>query len=293
MNASKYIICHSCDVNIKDKKCKACDGTGIWECWPNVTVAALKEKIKELGRRPAKNSSRRSTSSRKMAKFNIFSGIIAYRGGGVDYDTTNCTGECGDYCRCSKIINTRIKSFDYGGVIKAILSEKFDLKNFKHFFLERFVRIVLYENPDDFAEVLTCRGYYGEEIDGIEIDHGCCQEINNFVHLLNKKSCKSSEIVETCLIKEYGYVLESLKNKQWEIKSVALNKISVGNEYRKLDEKTIERYKEDDSLLGCVCESSKDGLRLIDGYHRFLVAKQIGKRKIIVVSTKELQNETN
>ena len=82
---------------------------------------------------------------------------------------------------------------------------------------------------------------------------------------------------------EYGYVLDRLKDKKWNIKTININNI-VQNDYKKNDSEIVERYKNSKIELTVLCEQKSDNqFKLIDGYHRFAAAKGLKLKEIKVI----------
>jgi hypothetical protein len=93
----------------------------------------------------------------------------------------------------------------------------------------------------------------------------------------------STKAIELVLELEYGYVLDELKDKDWEIIDVPIS--SVKTPYAKIYNKIVDQYTGDEVIL-CQTLGNKS-YRLIDGNHRFIKAKKINKEEVTILTTKE------
>ncbi|MFW5890616.1 MAG: hypothetical protein ACOCUI_00175 [bacterium] len=83
---------------------------------------------------------------------------------------------------------------------------------------------------------------------------------------------------------EYGYILEKLKDlKSFEITKVNMCDIHPNNDiyFRKVCNCNFD-IDYDDPIAFCV-EGSNDTYKIIDGYHRYTIAKKDNKRKVKIV----------
>lgn len=205
----------------------------------------------------------------------------------TDYSYNNHFNDCscdGIY-RCTKIDNLRVTEIE-SEYLAEVLTKNLKRNNeqiFK-FCLERICNTL---ELNDF-EVFKGKGYYGEEVKSIELTNYKAKE------MLEKffKLTKERDMVEYFLIQEYGYVLDSLKKKNWGLVSVPINKIFVPNQYRKLNRKTIEKYMAR-RQFSCLCEAEDivptgqyTGYKLRDGYHRYTAAKEKKAKQITVLKPK-------
>lgn len=211
-----------------------------------------------------------------------------------DYDRTSCTG-CTDYCRCTKIINLKLTNFtDYSKFLIDVLdSFKLDIpKPDKKFYLYAVERMFKFIGLDDLNayEASSCGGYYGEETSNkVRIDPKQFTELQEFVEL-HLASLNKNDIIKALLVKEYGYVLDSLKEvKDWEIKTVPYKLIMFPNKNRfeyttRVDTKLVARYRELDLDLpkGLAMLEGENTYRIIDGYHRLIASDTKDKVMLLV-----------
>lgn len=209
-----------------------------------------------------------------------------------DYDTSrNCREEgCDEICRCSKIYNERVISVNLNDIVNYIVnsgdkkchlvSEKVkepDLTFFKYSIYRLAVSHQIYL-PDSWS-VKICRGYYGEEIDGVELINNDFQNDVSEIYKLTP-----NERIKYVLKKEYGFLLESLRDKTFIEREVQVGDLVVGNEtYRKKIKSgtyTNENYGEP---IGIYLKDTRDKYRLIDGYHRY-VDLAAGKKTVKIIS---------
>lgn len=199
-----------------------------------------------------------------------------YSGVEYEYDGTECNdSECGcqsgDYCRRNEYINLHVSEINIPDIVAHLLEKSNKKENpietkdltFVNYCVDRLVRIYkCYEQSN--WEILTRPGYYGEEIDCISFS-----DIDNLkldiISLLNKAPNKRIEFV---LEKEYRYLIDSVKNKNWNIEEVPVSSIKVGNdEYRKKVESGF--YEEHNLPIGIYLKEG-DFYRIVDGYHRYV-----------------------
>lgn len=218
-------------------------------------------------------------------KTNDFQFVIDCRSN-TKYPCQSGSGCCdGDYCRCGIITAYVPENINNAHLIaRSLVKNQNNLTNFGFYCLERFISCALKENPKCF-DVNIVEGYYGQEVGGIIINAELKGDINKFIALLNNKSNDSCFLVEHILNKEYGYVLPDIKDKNWVYESVLLKNIRPGNtEYKSLNKVYVKQYLENNHL-SCLCkkEIGSKYFTLVDGYHRFMAAKQRGDKKIMVM----------
>ena len=136
----------------------------------------------------------------------------------------------------------------------------------------------LYQGGEDtpFWDFQCDQDYYGEEINKITLKKHYADEMANLLGGLMHK--KTSERIEYILKLEYGYLIESVQNKQWELTSVPLSMLYFSNKkhYKKcvdeLNEDENKAYAESLQKLmlprGIVVRIDEDKYKVIDGYHR-------------------------
>lgn len=204
---------------------------------------------------------------------------------GVTYTSntsSDCVAEgCDGICRCTKINSVTIESIDISSIVHSAFYMPRKKKNqptlsaeeteiLKYCF-DRLLRIhKVYET--DSWEASTTGGYYGEEIGKIYLCETTTGKIVSAMEALSKQSL--AEKVEYLLEEEYGYLLDSVKGKEWSVETVDRNLINLGQEEygRKVKEEDLAFYREFYLPRGIAIKSG-DRYRLIDGYHRCLATK--------------------
>lgn len=187
-----------------------------------------------------------------------------------DYDRNNDNCHCPDYCRCSVIVNIELTRFSMNNMID-ILLKNINSQILKYS-IDRIIRSSKL-NENDF-NLVTCGGYYGEEVDGLYLS----EEKNKFL------SDKISELIELSDIDkikyvlnlEYGHLLDVVKESiDFSIENINMNNINFQDDYRKKIDVTENFYDEKFQLPRGIFVKSGDRYRLIDGYHRVMKAKSM------------------
>lgn len=177
-----------------------------------------------------------------------------------------------DYCRCGIIENAEVT--EVGDITGC-----FETSNeFSKYCVDRLLVARKIWDSDKW-EVRVQWGYYGQEIDGVYLKNA--EAIENEVNKLLGLS--DADKLKYVLNLEYGYILDVLENKAFEICEVDKSSIIFGQEghYKKCDKDIVEKYRDYELPRGiCVKDGTK--YRVIDGYHR-ISACQDEKVKIIVV----------
>lgn len=203
-----------------------------------------------------------------------YSSSVGYN---YSHDCSGC--ECGDgYCRCSRIVDIRIIKVSLHHLVNEISSS----------FISSRIPIEDYETKSEFNEeffsyciwrlavihkmweehnwyVSTCGGYYGEEIDGVAIEnHNFKQDIEELAAL------SPQERIKFVLHEEYGFILDSLKDKKFEEIKVKKSDLVVGNDtyHKKVNRGTYSKESYDLPIGIYLKDGEK--YRLIDGYHRYI-----------------------
>lgn len=195
----------------------------------------------------------------------------------VEYDTDDtCRSSMCEHdfcCRCATIENARVVDFDLAIVVD-VLEEKIakskkvpknEIYKYREYFIDRICRI-LKISVDDF-DVIISGGYYGEEIDGVEM---CEKRFNSFVEHINAVfKCKNiSNALHYVLDLEYQS--DQLKDKAFSIIEASRSQIKLGNpRYGEMVKRSSYKHILDKDQPLCVCIKDGDFYRLIDGYHRF------------------------
>ena len=222
----------------------------------------------------------KTESDIKLKRFRLLDGSNFDRHIDSDYTDTGCLGECDDtYCRCSQITNIKINSICYNYIYHDLAKHDV-IKDIKDYCLDRALpRLITLDNVTGYGK----SGYYGEEF-AADLDPNVTDKVNKYLEFL--ENATDTAAIEDVLVKEYGYILDELKNKNWFMEPVLIKNIIAGdkNHYRKLDPKAIEAYKHKNYDSSCLCIKilRDDTYRLIDGYHRFAAANQNNKKKILI-----------
>lgn len=239
-----------------------------------------------------------SKKTEKLSAFEILKGMDFAYSDGFDYEPNRETASdhyercANDFCRCSTL-SPEITSFDYKGIAKQII-EKFDIVEDRT--SNRIENICKDLTKDDFyCDVVG--GYYGEELESIILDNSRIlkklEEVIDIqktrktkLELLNKESNITyidSEIIKDILIKEYGYLLDDLKDAYFSVIEVDTSDIVLPNrEYaEKVRNSDLSGYKNHRGICGVVrFDGSK--YKVIDGYHRVTVNMKKDKIKVIL-----------
>lgn len=226
---------------------------------------------------------------------------------GIDYETegySDCNHHgCNDegICRCFQITDIKIKNIDILYISNSIFSEIFNTKSKQYkrdnklnqilygfnqeidlYCIDRILRINRLWDPENWEKNWS-RGYYGDEVDSIEISDPIYQKISSDIsYILSLPSLK--EKIEYVLIQEYGYLLEKIKPQKYEVIEVNKSDIIFGQDfYRKKVNTELEYYTDKHfDLIKGVCLLDNGKWRVIDGYHRLLSSKK-GRVKIISI----------
>jgi hypothetical protein len=193
---------------------------------------------------------------------------ILKNGANYDSERSYCTGGCRDYCRCSRITNTKITSVYIEQIIEELSYTLTD--EFLKYAIDRVIRLSGLQDTSKWT-VRVRGGYYGEETDGVELDSLSLSALQKDLTAINTLSNK--ERIEFLLTKEYGYLLESVKEcVRWEIVTVKRTSLILPNQerlfyVRKMDTALIESYVLYKRARG-IAIKDENKFRLIDGYHR-------------------------
>ena len=176
----------------------------------------------------------------------------------TEYDCHNGSDCCdNDYCRCGRIVNAKVKHVKFSNIYEDI--QTLNMSELERYGLERILSHYKYYDKDSW-DIEVRGGYYGQEIGRVTlaIADSVMKTYEKFMKLDPNKQ------VEFLLELEYGYLLDRVKNKTWEIKKLNKNDLNTNRDYYAKIE-NVERYKNYPFILGIVVEGG-----LIDGYHRVL-----------------------
>lgn len=180
-----------------------------------------------------------------------------------------------DYCRCGEIQNGKITSVDLDYLFKQTTDE-IDKKR-KYTEIERYCigRMLIHHkmyDPESY-ELLVCRGYYGEEIDGIE-----CYNSHSYITAVREMLMLPDDDAKIKLVirNEYGYLLDDMKGANFELKEVRYEDILPP-----IDLRRTEGESHDFGCAIAVCKRvGDDKYRIVDGHHRW---KNAGGRKKVKI----------
>lgn len=205
--------------------------------------------------------------------------------------------ECNDYCyregvcRSYQITNIQIQSVDVLAIANFIWNKSNDTKS-KAFHRQDKIRM-LFDGVDKRIDVycleriLTINkiweiinwdwyhsnGYYGHEIDKIVINSEIAELINQQVNDCNNLT-KLKDKMEYLLKLEYGYILDSLQNCNYQIEEVEKDSIFFPQKahYEKVKNKNNYKNRPKDNIMG-LCLFQDGSYRVIDGYNRLSQSK--------------------
>jgi hypothetical protein len=195
----------------------------------------------------------------------------------VDYDTDSSGCQCEDYCRCSRIENTRVNSVSISSLINTISgisiydtikktkTKKNDDEIFNYCLERILVALKLYRK--DIWDISVRNGYYGEEIGSVVLDKDLAEAGDEWITKLNNTK-KDDDRIRLALEAEYGYILGDLKNANFSIEEIYKSDIYFGQEtYRKKVVAGDLIYNDYKGICG-ICHKEGSKYRIIDGYHR-------------------------
>jgi hypothetical protein len=210
---------------------------------------------------------------------------------GCNYYDNEETNFCDDdICRCGRIVNTEIVSIDINNLVNnikqnyksttkdGIREEKIKSILIGFDMTDYIINRILTINKAWDKELYTIEifgGYYGEEIDSVQMDCGVFNKIiNSIEHALSLSSIKDIQLY--LLELEYDDILEKLLDKEFEVEYVNKKDIIFPAENHKnnVDKKDLSHYSDDkyNTIRGLVLKCG-DKWKVIDGYHRLSETK--------------------
>lgn len=192
-----------------------------------------------------------------------------------------------DICRCSKIVNERLNKLNIVEITNSIYNLYFDKseetkrdlklnkllnnidKEIDLYTIDRILRINKAYNVENWR-ILKEEGYYGQEIESVKIENKLALKLDSLVkESLNIDNIKQR--VEYLINLEYGYILDSLVDKNYKVKEIDKSKLIFSNEshYKNVSSKKLDYYSDSNykNIRGIALEYG-DKFKLIDGYHR-------------------------
>ena len=214
-----------------------------------------------------------------------------------DYEYSCDDAGCGNegICRCATMSNLRAQGHDLSLAIKLAYSHSDSSPERK--VLE--VMAIKSLTDDDMNDMFTCNvcgGYYGDEIDSI-----VCSGFDTFIDKIN--SLSDVDLFRLAVTKEYGFMSECLQNvSKFELKSVKLSDVTVPPSLKAAEKKnefgTYNKYnlyynvRSGTKKSGltckylaplCVAQENTSVHKLVDGCHRYMAAKNAGKKNITIL----------
>lgn len=227
-----------------------------------------------------------------MSYLNLNNINFYYSGAEASYDTTYpCNDGCkDDYCRCGEIVNDQIENIDISKISNRIYTEifgKLDLQairdnkineilggissDINYYTIDRILRINrIWDINNCCFNVKVSGGYYGQELDGVFLHSRIASKLEEQInYALSLDTIRGR--IEYLLYLEYGSILPTLENCEYEVKVIDKSDIKFGSEkhLNKVSKEDLHHYNDRnyDGIRGIV--KFQEGLwRLIDGYHR-------------------------
>lgn len=215
-----------------------------------------------------------------------------------DYDCSN--HGCHDICRCYSITEVKINNVSLTTIALDIFNDVFQTKTKQYkrdnklnkilfgydsdvelYCIDRILRSYKLYEPDKW-EPDWGAGYYGDELHSINIVSSVYQKISTSISdVITMGTLK--EKVEFILKLEYGFLLDSLKEKNYKVETVKKEDIIFGQkEYHKKINRGLDYYSDQKyDLIRGICLLSDDKYRVIDGYHRLSETKKQNVKIIV------------
>lgn len=205
-------------------------------------------------------------------------------------------------CRCYTINDINISSVNINRITKSIYDQiRLDDKQHNR---HKKINDIIYNYDSDMVNkycihrILTknkiwdssnwkaeiSSGYYGDEVGEVTIKKDIfdkvCKEIKDVIEteILEEK-------INYVLNLEYGYILDKIKDKKYQVISIDKSQLDFGqdNHFKNVLHKTLEYYSDsnylDNSIRG-IAYKIGDKWRVVDGYHR-LTQTKLEKVRII------------
>lgn len=185
-----------------------------------------------------------------------------------DYEILNDDCVCENVCKCYTIVDpvvTDINIKTMSSRINAYLNVQATFhKKVNLYFIDRILRLnKIYDNSN--YRVTVASSYYGEEIQGIYLKNEVATRIQTqLTNLVNEDTF--TEQVKYLLTLEYGYLIDTLKNKKFFVEEIHINDLKLREE---LDVKLFNSYNDRNyDNIRCIVEKTTHGYKIIDGHHR-------------------------
>jgi len=215
-----------------------------------------------------------------------------------DYNTEHSCDSSGCYdegiCRCGHIVDAYVNSVNLSSLTEEIYSQ-FMPENKKSRKRETRISEILYggEIVDKYCiyrilvinkafdtgywEVNICGGYYGQEINDVTISVSILNHINSQCERLFQLETLSEKL-RYVLELEYGFLLDDVKDCEFELISIYKNHI----DFKKLNQNHIKNVKGEDlkhyspteyDLPRGIVRGEIDNYKIIDGFHRIIASE--------------------
>lgn len=218
-------------------------------------------------------------------------------GTNYEYETArHCAEEgCDGICRCETIedfhFTDELPTDSIASSIIGELKRYRKLTDFEEFVITRVIYALNLSGGHFHADIR--HSYYGEEIDSIKFSPVPKDLAKDIMSVLKAKTITGK--TKVYLLREYGFILDSLQNTNMQIRNVPINSIRIPNDSytKRLNQDRIQDY---DGYKGIVALCLEDGVnyRLIDGYHRLHAAKKNhrGTKMVKIIAAKGIDNKT-
>lgn len=213
-----------------------------------------------------------------------------------DYDGEHSCAESGCYeeniCRCFEIHTVKFISVDLNSITNKIFHSFFN-PNDEPYIREEKLNKILYNYNKELDIYCIDRilrinkvwdknnwrfdwggSYYGDEVKSAFLDEKIFNSI--LCDLDNINNLKTiQEKISYLLIREYGYLLPDISEKNWKISLVKKEDIffSQKEHLKNVKKEKGENFLSQTEIKG-VCMRDNDKLRVIDGYHRLFFNEQ-------------------
>lgn len=204
----------------------------------------------------------------------------------VNYTTTRASHcECRMGCKhCVKLSDIDIKGpyDDICVTLTNYICKNIPCSNIQIYCINRLLRCAKIYEPDAWT-VSPQNGYYGEELGSVSLDFSVVHELEKSItELLSFKDPQKE--VEYILIKEYGVLLDRVKQLYWNDDWIKPKDLVIGQQdhYRHVDQQVVNMYQTFPWAKGIVVKQD-DKYHLIDGYHRMAAELSQSNKEINVI----------
>ncbi len=179
-------------------------------------------------------------------------------------------------CSCGKISEVEVSEVDLNQIMWTVCNYLELNTELDRYCVDRIIRKANLYNKYDWDWNIS-NDYYGDCIEKV------IPTYNSFYTYINhylKYTTDEDKIL--CLLSlEYGYILDSIRDKKWSIIDVNLDDIIIPNKEH-ISSIELESWYEENELPICICIKKGDKFQLIDGYHRLKSLKNKDKIRIIL-----------